>query len=143
MSLYLGDKLIAGAEQKTDVVNVTDDQDIGGNKNFTGTLTWNGKEHSSWGMPSNRYDNLTLGASDTNYTAPANGWFSASGSGNTAGQFVYFATANNGAMRNRIVVAANGYINGSIPCKKGDYVRVQYNTTNKPSLFFIYAEGEN
>lgn len=44
MSLYLGDKLIAGAEPKTDVVNLTDDQDIGGNKNFTGTLRLNYKD---------------------------------------------------------------------------------------------------
>ena len=102
---------------------------------------------SSWisaqAMPSGKYIDLTVGATDTNYTAPANGWFAASGSGNTAGQFIYFATANNSVMRERGIVASNGYVHCFIPCKRGDYVRMQYNTTNKPSLYFIYAEGES
>ena len=39
-------------------------------------LDYNDKsEISGWGMPSSRYINLTLGASGTVYTAPANGYF--------------------------------------------------------------------
>ncbi len=104
------------------------------------------RNDSSWiaqqAMPGVKRIELTVGATDTNYTAPANGWFAASGSGNTAGQFIYLATANNSPMRERGIVATNGYVNCFIPCKRGDYVRLQYNTTNKPSLSFIYCEGE-
>lgn len=92
---------------------------------------------SGLGMPSDRYDDLTLGASGTEYTAPANGYFfvrtDASGyiilinitslveSGNDASYAVPHAAL--------------------IPARNGDNVALYYNGTIS-NFKFIYAEGE-
>lgn len=99
---------------------------------------------SGYAMPSDRYIDLTLGASGTEYTAPANGWFTALGQGNQTNTSVYLTNNVNGIV--------NGYTTGnggqafpcaSIPTKKGDIIMLEYtNVSNWEYLRFIYAEGE-
>ena len=109
-------------------------------------------------MPSDRYIGLTLGATGSTYTAPANGWYcvikdnGANGSyqfvdchvmlpdytpdGSVApvSQYLY-SVANSSTARN------NG-IHCLIPIRKGHLMQISYSATGATQLFrFIYAQG--
>ncbi len=104
---------------------------------------------SGLSMPSNRYIELTLGATGTKYTAPANGWF----------QFNGYATLPDGVVslihqnkklkvQSTMGQGGNPYLRIFLPCKAGDIVRAEYyelDTTkiaDITGLFFVYAEGD-
>lgn len=95
---------------------------------------------SGWSMPSSRYIDLTLGASGSTYTAPANGYFSWYCYQNNNGYI--FVQSSASLLPNRVANASND-IAGFIPVKKGDIVRVEYANLTFNRLRFIYAEGEN
>lgn len=110
-----------------------------------GNLSTAGKALASGlGMPSNRYIGLTLGASGSTYTAPANGYFCLRGNSGISGNFqisFYNQTANF-----RQTVLGNSYadwVSTYIPAKNGDVVILLYNnlTAASHSFLFIYAEG--
>ena len=92
------------------------------------------------GMPSNKYINLTLGASGSQYTAPANGWFIFSKRGTAAGQWM---TADCGAQR-QCYTSSNNYAEATIymAVKKGDVLTLHYDLGGE-NVFsrFIYAQG--
>lgn len=93
-------------------------------------------------MPSDKYIDLTLGASGTTYTAPANGYFyiNKEGSLNTYVAF-WNTTISFGTI---LPVSSSGNANGYLPCKKGDVVKVSYTATGTTHEFrFIYAEGSS
>lgn len=98
---------------------------------------------SGWGMPSNRYIDLTLGANGSTYTAPANGWFYIEKGNTAAAQFieVYNRTAK---FRFQVQASiASSYNSVIIPAKRGDVIEVNYNSAGTLEGFrFIYAEGE-
>ena len=97
-------------------------------------------EASGLGMPSNKYIDLTLGASNTTYTAPANGWYVVSKKG-SSGHYVIFTNDNNGLQT--VNVSNGGSSIEYFPAKKGDVIRITYNLTGATDKFrFIYAEGE-
>lgn len=97
-------------------------------------------------MPSDRYINLTLGASETTYTAPANGWF-----------LLYFHTATSGDRWAQLVNGSkNDFVNRisaniasdfsiCLPVTKGDIVLLQYANINLAYSWnkfrFYYAVG--
>lgn len=96
---------------------------------------------SGLGMPSGAYEDLTLGASGTTYTAPANGWFVAQKSSSTSG-YLRLNNDNNGLGYEIRTSSASTLIN-SIPVKKGQTVSVTYTLDGATTYFrFIYAEGE-
>ena len=110
-----------------------------------GNLSITGKDLASrLGMPSNRYIDLTLGASGSSYTAPANGYFCLRGNSGINGNFqisFYNQTANF-----RQTVSDNNWadwVSTYIPAKKGDVVNLLYTnvTAASHSFLFIYAEG--
>lgn len=90
-------------------------------------------------MPSSRYIDLTLGASGTAYTAPANGWF-------------YLQNSNqSGRVQLRSDVMGVTGVGGSenepsviFPTKKGESIKAEYYAPSGSvtALRFIYAEGE-
>lgn len=93
-------------------------------------------------MPSNKYIELILGASDSEYTAPTDGWFLLS---------LHSTITSHGYLRNRGggllvggVIAPNFTQQCIIPCKKGDIVQVNYGTidTQDKVFRFVYAESE-
>lgn len=102
-------------------------------------------EISDWGMPSNKYIDLTLGASGSTYTAPANGWFQIDKITGISG-FAYLVLRNNtsGICNNPSAYNFNsGTLSAFVPAIKGDNIRVSYNATGNTTLFrFIYAQGE-
>lgn len=92
-------------------------------------------------FPSNRYDELTLSSSGTEYTAPENGWF------------CLFAkqTATNGWFRmcNPITLlsvwnqlnTSNFILNSYIPVSKGQKIKIEYQNISVDYFRFIYAKG--
>ena len=109
-------------------------------------LSTEGKEIASGiGMPSNRYDDLTLGASGSGYTAPANGWLVFAKNESTNNQINYFSMENgaNGMIITGKTSSTSGFIGAYIPCKKGDVIKIYYNLGGNVKMFrFVYAQGE-
>ena len=109
-------------------------------------LNWKSTELSGLGMPSNRYIGLTLGASKTTYTAPANGWFFLD-TWTTSTATAYYHLYNITSDLALLVVPDQGHAyqqKGFIPCKTGDIVALIYSNidTTKTRWRFIYAEGD-
>lgn len=128
--------------KKTDVeVNIDNVMtDVNGKADTDLTnLTNTGKEFaSSLPMPSNRYIDLTLGASGTEYTAPANGWVSF---GRAIGDGEFITLSCNGVAS---VCISRNVQNPtvSIPVTKGSTFIATYVGTGGTFTFkFIYAEG--
>ena len=94
-------------------------------------------------MPSGKYVGLTLGASGSTYTAPADGYLTFGKDATDYGQ--YLVLVNNSAADLEVVnkSASNaGYIQSYIVAKKGDSIRVEYTLAGSTHLFrFIYANG--
>lgn len=99
-------------------------------------------------MPSNRYIDLTLGASGTTYVAPANGYVDFIRTCASTNEFVAMATiSENGAdllHTKSTAGTANNTANIYAPVKKGDSFKIVYTATGTAinSLRFIYAEGD-
>lgn len=104
-------------------------------------ITANGKEviaHNA--MPSDRYIDLTLGASDSQYTAPADGYVYIIKVANANNQHVQInSTDGVGAI---CMVQNTNWARLFIPVRKGNTYHVQYTTGGDTRVFrFIYAEG--
>ena len=98
-------------------------------------------EISSWSMPSDKYIDLTLGASGTTYTAPANGWVIIAKVAGADRQYL------GGVVNDVIVFNIVGWNRMEtayeFPVKKGDVYRFSYSYSGATNKFrFIYAEGE-
>ena len=98
---------------------------------------------SGWGMPSNKYIDLTLGASGSTYTAPANGWYFLSF--NTASKddgMIMYASNNYSVSGGALAFA--GWKQCIIPVRKGEPCNITYQRTGtdyETTFRFIYAEG--
>lgn len=94
---------------------------------------------SGLGMPSKRYIDLTLGASEAIYTAPANGWFNLITQGLTYLD-MYRTNDRFGSISN----PNNGYARKFVPIQKGQSLTIYYaGTPTNTSFRFYYAEGTN
>ena len=103
---------------------------------------------ASYGMPSSNYINLTLGASNSTYTAPANGWVTISKNANTSSsdttiRYLYVQDNNTSMMD---YISANSGTTACIvtfPVYKDEVFNVIYTATGTTVQFsFIYAQGE-
>ena len=98
---------------------------------------------SGFGFPSDRYDDLTLGASDTTYTAPATGWFSLAKKASSTGQYLTMRNIASGVNMNVFNNGADNTLRVNIPCRKNDKIFIGYAAGGAVEFFrFIYAEGE-
>ena len=99
---------------------------------------------SGLGMPSNTYDDLTLGASGTTYEAPANGWFVLRGSTSSNGTITLYTDKGVSCSSGDSQTAF--WVNLTIPVKKGDvvtyFIQGGYSTVTVSVFRFIYAKGE-
>lgn len=108
-------------------------------------LTSTGKAKvSNLAMPSSTYTNLTLGASGSTYTAPADGYLFLS---KASGYAYEYATLKNNSTSDLNVSAqvpsAGGSYSAYIPMKKNDVATYTYSLTGTTWAFkFIYAQGE-
>ena len=99
-------------------------------------------------MPSDRYNDLTLGASGTTYTAPANGWFSiqveVSGNNQFFSSVVSVAVGDYGFVIPIWTGGGSIPVRVIVPCLAGRIFKTNYNCTiNSVTEFrFIYAQSE-
>ena len=99
---------------------------------------------SSAGMPSGKYIDLTLGASGSNYTAPANGYFNIRKISSGAGQILWLQNASAGNLAGPLTKSTtnNEYLSAFVPAKKGQKAAIEYTLGGATQFFrFIYAEG--
>lgn len=109
--------------------------------NLVDKLNWKHTELSGMSMPSNKYINLTLGASGTTYTAPANGWFTIN-KHCTPGKFVAFSNTSSGDVTWIAQVSVETDCRASCPARSGDRVTLWYSADGQLYyLRFIYAQG--
>jgi len=139
---------------QVDIDNIATDlngkADVGGsniNQSFSTNLVANMSDTaniymSGMGMPSNTYTDLTLGASNSTYTAPSNGWFYLQKVTNNTNQYVLLQNLTNG-MENMHQYYNSSYVARIyLPCKKNDTVRCSYTANGNTVAFrFIYAVG--
>ena len=104
---------------------------------------------SSLGMPSNKYIDLTLGASGTTYTAPANGWFVLDKAATAANQYAALYNTGNGTTTSTLkgiaqtVIPVASNLGLTIPALKGDIVYLDYTLAGDILVWrFVYAQGE-
>ena len=96
---------------------------------------------STAGKPSDRYIDLTLGASGTQYTAPANGWLYLAKKATEAGQYIYMGIVGD-IIAVEIHSSSTEHLQAFIPCKKGKTINVTYTAGGTATHFrFIYDEG--
>lgn len=102
---------------------------------------------SGWGMPSDKYIDLTLSTSGSSYIAPANGWFmlnKVSGISNNQSYIVLVNRKTNIKSQTVVYNYSSSILSAYLPIQKGDAVEILYNGTGEVKEFrFIYAEGEN
>lgn len=117
------------AKADTDLTNITDSAKV---------------LMSGMGMPSDKYIDLTLGASGSTYTVPANGWFLFRGISTANVQFsnTVVLDKNNNLLYVLTSQPNNIGYNAEIltPVSRGNKVQFNYNVKAE-SLRFIYAEG--
>lgn len=109
------------------------------------------QQASAASMPSNKKVTIELGASSSNYTAPANGWFQASikSKGTTKNTYIGLRNTTSGfharyANYHNSTSVENTLI-CNCPARKGETVNIYYDvaaTISSQSLEFIYAEGD-
>ena len=106
-------------------------------------LNIQGKSYvSGLSMPSSRYINLTLGASGSTYTAPANGWIIFGAIGSQNGAYCDLINNSNGMVTSSNNVQLDASVNTNLAVLKNTIVTVTYGYCKTSNLRFIYAEGE-
>lgn len=94
------------------------------------------------GMPSGRYVDLTLGASGSSFTAPADGFFCLAKTIGTSGAYLSLFNTDAFFGVTAIATSTTNIVRIFIPAKKGQTINVGYNATGATQYFrFIYAEG--
>ena len=97
---------------------------------------------TSASFPSDRYTNLSLGASNSNYTAPADGYFVFDKSSTSSNQYVALVNTTSGVRSSNMSAGGSNPMSIFVPAKKNDTVNVQYNAGGSVIAFkFVYAEG--
>lgn len=99
-------------------------------------------EISGWGMPSNKSIDLTLGASGSTYTAPANGWVHLRKQSNATNQFIQIWVLE-GVGPQIYSSSSTQDLSVYVPVIKGRTFGVNYTANGETRAFkFIYAQGE-
>lgn len=100
---------------------------------------------SGLGMPSSKYVDLTLGASGSTYTAPANGWLVLNATANGPSNFIQLENQTSLITSSDYGTTRTTPLKTFLPVKTSDVINITYasiSTTNV-TFRFIYAEGEN
>lgn len=96
---------------------------------------------SSMGMPGDKYIDLTLGASGSTYTAPANGYYRCYIGGPSGDKWLRLSTSAGYIQEAGFTTSKN--ICFTVPIQKNEILNIKYSGTLTTSgLGFIYAEGE-
>lgn len=111
--------------------------------------TYQRAELAAMPMPSNVSIRLTVGAADSTYTAPANGWFYTCGIATSAAGYLNLYTEKNGLGLMVPNITVNVVHKLFIPAKAAQTVHLSYSNVSFDQavqsyygLWFIYAQGE-
>lgn len=93
-------------------------------------------------MPSDTYEDLTLGASGSTFVATADGWLTLNKLTTAAGQYITLIN-NSNQLRTIVITNTNGYgLSCYIPCSKGDTMTYNYTAAGTTNYFrFVYCNG--
>lgn len=100
-------------------------------------FNYNASIISGFSMPSGKYIDLPTVPSGSSFTAPANGYYYIS----SAGGSVMLGNITTGMASNGVVIVNFTGGNAWVPVRKGDKVRINYNSSLLSNRF-IYAQGE-
>lgn len=105
-------------------------------------LTNAGKEVCAhMAMPTNRWIDLTIGASDSLYTAPADGWMLFMKSATNVNQWIFMGQ-NPSSLEACGIAGDSGWCRVFFPVRKGDTFKIAYTAAGAEQYArFIYAEG--
>lgn len=96
---------------------------------------------SGFGLPSDNYDDLSLGATGTSYTAPADGYCFINKAATGAGQYITITSGAHGLIIRSH--ASGDVLRLMLPVRKGKKYKLDYTAGGTTNQFrFIYAEGE-
>lgn len=135
----IGQPFGAGLIKESSATDITDYDLVIDQANQTFILpTLNGSED----LPSDKFDNLTLGASDQNHTAPANGWIVFNKISKTSPKYVNVYTGSNGRMTEMMSSFNGQQVKYSFFVRKGEKYTVSYNADGDTIIYrFVYAKG--
>ncbi|MBR2412096.1 MAG: hypothetical protein IKB10_00305 [Alphaproteobacteria bacterium] len=92
-------------------------------------------------MPSDRYIDLTLGASGTTYTAPADGYFTISKQAGASGEYLYILNTSND-MNSGVISSSALNCRCFLPVSKNDNITINYTLSGTTNCFrFVYTNG--
>ena len=98
---------------------------------------------SGFGFPSIRFEDLELGASGTEYTAPATGYFQLIKASASTNQYIAILNNTKGCSSNTFCPSSGSTLRILFPAQKGDVIQINYSVSGATNTFrFIYAEGE-
>ena len=124
--------------------HITDDLEANAADTSLSNLTNAGKiVGAGLGLPSSTYEDLTLGATGTAYTAPANGWFALRADGNASTTGGIMSNIANG-LGDSFTTGSSGsaWLFLSCPALKGQQILIDYSSLTTIYWFrFVYAEG--
>lgn len=137
--LQQNESVIASRDTKYDVATTNPYFLIVDQANQTFILpTLNGSEV----LPSDKYENLTLGASSEKYIAPANGWIVLNKISKTSPKYVNAYTGSNGRVVEMMSSFNGQQVKYSFFIRKGEKYIVDYNADGNTLLYrFVYAKG--
>lgn len=101
----------------------------------------NSQQAANAAMPGDKYVDLTLQASGTTYTAPADGYFTINATSGGTDKFVYMNNTTNSLCTISHVPKPGNTPMLFLPAKKGDVVKIGYDITGKSQFRFVYAQG--
>ena len=107
----------------------------------------NFQQAAAAGMPSNYYVELSLGASGTTYTSPANGWVTVGARSNGSNAYINTMGSSAPLISSYEIrgYQAGTYMSLVFPVVKGEVFKINYNNfqSDPETIFrFVYAQGE-
>lgn len=137
----LGDITTLRQNVTTNTENITTNStDITNLKNATNFTTTGKAAITNMGMPSNEFENLTLGTDGSTYTAPADGYLYLSKNSTASGQRIKLTRATQMSVSSWSSGTQN--LEVVLPVSKGDVITIYYTAGGTTNFFrFIYANG--
>ena len=129
----------------TDNNSIINDLNGKADVDFTNTTNTANIKMSKASIPSSTYVDLTLGASDAQYTMPADGWliFAKRANASTSyGQYGAITNVTTGLYMELSATYTSNHVSILIPVRKNDVIRIGYNLGGNTTRFrFYYAVG--